>query len=227
MARSGFKTGSVWVQHQGSAPLHHNASQTHSANWQNALTDFWGTQRKCCCNKIWQFKDAVIFTKSPGLWVQEAKYNLGFPALAPELRHCSTCISVHMYIHIYTYTYTHMHAHTESDGRSTLQLHTTDNAKEEMHHLMLKKLWKQKNQSTVLIKNVETEKMSYGAITLGGPGCFAINHFSTVQSAELYLSLFGALLGPLQRHRNQVGWDYETIIVSSGLGTVPIIAIFK
>lgn len=36
----------------------------------------------------------------------------------------------------------------------------------------------------------DPETMSYEAITLGGPGCFAINHRSTVQSAELYLSLF-------------------------------------
>lgn len=39
----------------------------------------------------------------------------------------------------------------------------------------------------------ETEKMSYGEITLGGPGCFAINHLSTVQSEDFYLSLFSAL----------------------------------
>lgn len=31
MARSGFKAGSIWVQHQGSSPLYHCASQAHSA----------------------------------------------------------------------------------------------------------------------------------------------------------------------------------------------------
>lgn len=42
--------------------------------------------------------------------------------------------------------------------------------------------------------------MSYGAITLGGSGCFAINHLSTVQSAELCLSLFSELSCLQQMH---------------------------
>lgn len=35
--------------------------------------------------------------------------------------------------------------------------------------------------------------MNYAAITLDGSGCFAINHLSTVQSEDFYLSLFSAL----------------------------------
>lgn len=37
-------------------------------------------KKHCCCRFFLKFKEAVFFTKSPGLWVQEAKIKPRFPS---------------------------------------------------------------------------------------------------------------------------------------------------
>lgn len=114
MARSGFKTGSVWVQHQGTSPFHHRASQAHSA----ALTKHSHTLVRNT-NKMLLLQNIKVhrycdFNQITWIVSAGSKIRLDFLALGPELRPYSTCRSVHTDRHTQIHMCTHPRRVTEA-----------------------------------------------------------------------------------------------------------------